>query len=137
MTRRIISIAALALFAAATVWINYEVKVNLQPGHHGSVHQLGGIRLGRPAPDFSLLDLSNRTVSLASYRGRKVILLDFWATWCAPCRMEMVDLQSLLAIPPQGGLLKAGCPCRRFRWRRGQRWQSSGDYGPSGHCTLN
>src|SRR5579864_1459521 len=48
------------------------------------------------APDFSLPDLAGQTLDLSSYRG-KVILLDFWATWCDPCREEIpqfIELQN-------------------------------------------
>ncbi|MGO8699068.1 MAG: TlpA family protein disulfide reductase [Limisphaerales bacterium] len=87
---------ALAAFAAATVWINYEVKVKVQGGQgSGSVLEMGNVKVNQPAPDFSALDLSGNAVSLASFRGHKVVLLDFWATWCGPCRMAMVALQDL------------------------------------------
>ncbi len=43
-----------------------------------------------PAPDFTLKDLQGRTISLSSYKG-KVLLLNFWATWCPPCRQEIPD----------------------------------------------
>ncbi len=51
-------------------------------------------RPGRYAPDFSLTDLDGNQVTLSEHRGKKVIL-NFWATWCPPCRAEMPDLERL------------------------------------------
>jgi peroxiredoxin len=47
-----------------------------------------------PAPQFALKDLSGKNVSLSDYKG-KVVLLNFWATWCVPCRTEIPDLVRL------------------------------------------
>jgi len=50
-----------------------------------------GVEADSTAPDFILSDINNRPISLRDYRGR-VVILDFWATWCYACRMSIPEL---------------------------------------------
>jgi cytochrome c biogenesis protein CcmG, thiol:disulfide interchange protein DsbE len=59
------------------------------------------------APDFTLSDLSGKSVSLNEHLG-KVVVLDFWATWCPPCRMSIPELVKLQEKYREKGLVIIG-----------------------------
>jgi peroxiredoxin len=103
----IFGVAALALAGSLAFWgyqrLRDEPAEQLQsiPAFEGTAESgVGSVltdtsdlpEVGDPAPDFELPDASGATVRLGDYRGRPVIL-NFWATWCAPCRLEMPELQ--------------------------------------------
>lgn len=58
------------------------------------------VNLGDPAPNFQLRDLDGNMVELSQFRG-KVVLLNFWATWCGPCREEMPSMEQLYRNVPR------------------------------------
>ncbi len=90
------------LFAAASIAIQYQVKVVMHQRGAGSVDTLGNLKVGQPAPDFTLQDLAGHPVMLSADQGRAVVLMDFWATWCGPCLERLPHVQALADDPALG-----------------------------------
>ncbi|MGC9157616.1 MAG: TlpA family protein disulfide reductase [Terracidiphilus sp.] len=110
-----VTVFSILVFFAWAVWTSFEfhrlgaenapAKPATSSDSSGDAGNLmpGGLSLlEKPAPAFTLEDLSGRKVSLAGYRG-KALLLNFWATWCGACKIEtpwLIELRNQYA--PQG-----------------------------------
>jgi thiol-disulfide isomerase/thioredoxin len=94
----------------------FAIPLVLFAAHAGSFHLGLALAAEHPAPPFALRDLEGRNFRLSDYRGRPVVL-DFWATWCGPCRTSMPHLDELQQRYRGEGLVVLGL--------------SLDDYGPS------
>lgn len=77
-----------------------ETVVQLQPG--------------QPAPDFTAIDIEGNEVSVSDYLG-KVVVLDFWASWCGPCMKAMPHLQKVATTYKEQGVVVLGSSTRDKR----------------------
>lgn len=91
-------IAAGVVAVIAAPWSFYD-----DPGLMDAVDDLDGQWVDRPAQDFELPDRQGRIHSLSQYRGQ-VVFLNFWASFCEPCREEMPSMESLVRQYENRGL---------------------------------
>ncbi len=91
-----IKIALLAVVAAGIVGVQFiDWQPVENPAVASSVAKLGGELVDRPAPPIRLQDGQGNEHSLADFRG-KVVFLNFWASFCVPCREEMPSMEALV-----------------------------------------
>jgi peroxiredoxin len=77
-----------------------------------------------PAPDFVLTDVNGEEVKLSDYKG-KVVVLNFWATWCPPCRKEIPDFNELQAQYGDKGVQFIGVALDEEGLPKVKKWMST------------
>jgi thiol-disulfide isomerase/thioredoxin len=96
MKKILIIVGTIAVLIGLTIYADRATRVH---GKTGMSVDAGGTVSGKPEPDLKLKDLDGKEVSLGDLKG-KVVFVNFWATWCDPCRIEipwLIDMQNKYA----------------------------------------
>jgi cytochrome c-type biogenesis protein len=132
-------VASVLLLIGATYYADSATRKSAKNSTSGVQDPAKSI--GIPAPEFTLKDLSGKDVSLADYKG-KVVLVNFWATWCTPCLGEIPDLiQMQTKYGPKGFVILGMAMDEEGKsvvapWVEKQRFDVSGQQLPMNYPIL-
>src|SRR5262245_18832789 len=84
---QLIGLVALVLFTVFITWRAKKIERSL------TEHDSASVMINKPAPDFSLDSMEGRRVSLSEFRGKKQVVVSYWASWCGPCKVELPQLK--------------------------------------------